>query len=140
MPKLRREVLVFLIVGVTAVIFDFTSYRVGLWAYLPVHVAKATGFLVGAIFAYFANRHWTFQASETWHGWPEVARFIATYAGSLVCNIGANGLVLLLLGTSEKAILAAFTLATGISATLNFLGMRYFVFNSRYDRHKDGDA
>ena len=140
MLKLRREVLVFLIVGVTAVLIDFASYRVGLWAGLPVHLAKAIGFLVGAIFAYFANRHWTFQASEAWQGWQEVARFIVTYTGSLACNIGVNGIVLLLLGNSEEAILAAFILATGVSATLNFLGMRYFVFNSGYDRHKDAGA
>jgi putative flippase GtrA len=49
-----------------------------------------------------------------------------------VCTLGANvlvnALILKLLADVEFAIQLAFLLATGASASLNFVGMKFFVF------------
>ena len=116
-----------MIVGVSTVLVDFISYR-GLIGFqvMEVDMAKAAGFLVGTLFAYFANRFWTFEHNP--HVPGSVWRFSALYASTLGANVLTNALVLKLLADMAIAIQLAFLLATGVSACLNFLGMKLFVF------------
>ena len=125
---IKRELAIFLIVGVSTVLVDFISYR-GLIGFqvMEVDMAKAAGFLVGTLFAYFANRFWTFGHNP--HVPGSVWRFSALYASTLGANVLTNALVLKLLADMAIAIQLAFLLATGASACLNFLGMKFFVFN-----------
>jgi putative flippase GtrA len=124
---IKREFAMFLIVGVSTVLVDFISYR-GLTGFqvMEVDMAKATGFLVGTIFAYFANRFWTFGHKP--HVPGSAWRFSALYASTLSANVLINALALRLLADVAAAIQLAFLLATGVSACLNFLGMKLFVF------------
>ena len=116
-----------MIVGVSTVLVDFISYR-GLIGFqvMEVDMAKAAGFLVGTLFAFFANRFWTFGHNP--HVLGSVWRFSALYASTLGANVLTNALVLKLLSDMAIAIQLAFLLATGVSACLNFLGMKLFVF------------
>ena len=93
---------------------------------MEVDTAKATGFLVGTLFAYFANRFWTFghKSHITGSAW----RFSALYVSTLGANVLINALALKLLADVVASIQLAFLLATGVSACLNFLGMKLFVF------------
>ena len=124
---IRRELGVFLIVGALTVLVDFAIYRGLVWSVLlETNVAKATGFLGGTLFAYFANRFWTFgqkphQAGSAW-------RFAVLYASTLATNVLINALILKLLINISTAVQLAFLFATAVSATLNFLGMKFFVF------------
>jgi putative flippase GtrA len=124
---IKRELTIFLIVGVSTVLVDFISYR-GLIGFqvMEVDMAKAAGFLVGTLFAYFANRFWTFGHNP--HVPGSVWRFSALYASTLGANVLTNALVLKLLADMAIAFQLSFLLATGVSACLNFLGMKYFVF------------
>ena len=124
---IKRELAIFLIVGVSTVLVDFISYR-GLIGFqvMEVDMAKAAGFLVGTLFAFFANRFWTFGHNPNVPG--SVWRFSALYASTLGANVLTNALVLKLLADMAIAIQLAFLLATGVSACLNFLGMKLFVF------------
>ena len=124
---IKRELAIFLIVGVSTVLVDFICYR-GLIGFqvMEVDMAKAAGFLVGTLFAYFANRFWTFGHNP--HVPGSIWRFSALYASTLGANVLTNALVLKLLADMAIAIQLAFLLATGVSACLNFLGMKLFVF------------
>jgi putative flippase GtrA len=124
---IKRELAIFLIVGVSTVLVDFISYR-GLIGFqvMEVDMAKAAGFLVGTLFAYFANRFWTFGHNP--HVPGSVWRFSALYASTLGANVLTNALVLKLLADMAISIQLAFLLATGVSTCLNFLGMKLFVF------------
>lgn len=126
MKRLQGEVGRFLIVGGTTVAIDLASYRLLLWTGLVVALAKGLGFVAGTIFAYHANRLWTFAAEG---GRRRFVGFLALYAVTLGVNVGVNGGALLLLGGGELALASAFLAATGASATLNFLGMKFLVFN-----------
>jgi putative flippase GtrA len=123
---MRKEVLRFLVVGFTTVAIDYLTYR-GLVAigaaYAP---AKATSFIAGTVFAYFANRFWTFGGQGTSPG--SVPRFAILYATTLLCNVAVNSSLLSIFPSQPFAIQGAFVVATGVSATLNFLGMKYLVF------------
>jgi putative flippase GtrA len=124
---IKHELVIFLIVGASTVLVDFMSYR-GLVQFqlMEVDMAKATGFLVGTLFAYFANRFWTFGHKS--HARGSAWRFSALYTSTLGANVLINTFALKLLADSAVAIQLAFLLATGVSASLNFLGMKLFVF------------
>lgn len=126
---MKRELIIFLLVGTLTVLVDFLAYRGLTWMSLTgIDVAKAMSFLIGTVFAYFANRSWTFRFKP---GVPGSAwRFAFLYAATLGANVLVNRLVLTLLADATAAIQVAFLLATGTSASLNFLGMKLFVFKT----------
>lgn len=124
---IKRELAVFLMVGASTVLIDLCSYRALIWSGLAgVDLAKGIGFLAGMLFAYFANRAWTFGHKKPAAGSPQ--RFVLLYALTLGANVLINALALAWLGPAALAVERAFLLATGVSAVLNFLGMKYFVF------------
>jgi Predicted membrane protein len=127
---IRRQLAIFLVVGSLTVLVDFLTYRCLIWmGLIGINMAKAAGFLIGTVFAYFANRFWTFGNKPHAPGSPW--RFAILYAATLGANVFVNALVLVLLAGIATAIQVAFLLATGVSASLNFLGMKLFVFKNR---------
>ena len=126
--KTRAQIARFLVVGVTAVLIDMSVYSAGLWLGLGIHPAKAIGFVAGAVLAYFANRLWTFGRARG--GLSRFARFGLLYGSTLALNVAANGAVTWVLGTERPALAVAFVLATGLSATANFTGMKWLVFDA----------
>jgi putative flippase GtrA len=124
---IRREAGVFLVVGGITVLVDFACYTVlQSGGGLPVDVSKGMGFLIGTAFAYFANRHWTFGHREAGRG--SAWRFALLYSVTLAVNVLVNAICLYVLSDRPWSKSAAFVLATGASAVLNFLGMKYLVF------------
>lgn len=130
---IRRELLVFLVVGSLTVLVDFLSYRSLLWSGLvEVGPAKTVGFLAGTVFAYFANRAFTFGGHT--HRRGTAWRFALLYACTLGANVGVNGWVLGMLGNDAWRVQAAFLVATAVSTCMNFLGMKLFVFRAAHNR------
>lgn len=126
---IKRELALFLVVGSLTVLLDYLAYYSLLWlGLMGVDMAKATGFIVGTVFAYFANRFWTFGHQS--HAPGSAWRFALLYAATLGANVGVNGLALALLSDTALAIQGAFLMATGVSASLNFFGMKLFVFRA----------
>jgi putative flippase GtrA len=126
---IKRELGIFLVVGTLTVLVDFLTYRGFVWSQLlNVDVAKAVGFITGTVFAYFANRFWTFGHKP--HAAGSVWRFALLYAVTLIANVEINALALEKLAGSLSVVQVAFLIATGISATMNFLGMKLFVFKA----------
>jgi len=120
-----RELRRFLLVGSTTVGIDFLSYYALLWGGVQIDVAKALGFISGMVFAWFANRSYTFEARG---GAGRLAGFVVLYLATLGLNVAANRFGVWILGVSIPGIVGAFLVATGLSATANFLGMKYLVF------------
>lgn len=124
---IKKELLIFLVVGCLTVLLDYVTYRsLTELLQIAIPIAKGISFLTGTVFAYLANRFWTFGNSA--HAPGSMLRFGALYALTLTVNIGANALVLNTLKTLAQNVQVAFLVATGLSAMLNFLGMKYFVF------------
>jgi putative flippase GtrA len=124
---IKRELVLFLIVGSLNVLIDFVTYRGLVWnAAVSVDIAKGSSFAVSTVIAYFANRFWTF--GHTAHESGSCWRFGLLYLISLGTNVIVNAIVLKLLADARAAVELAFLAATGISASLNFFGMKWFVF------------
>ncbi|MDF3886535.1 GtrA family protein [Cupriavidus basilensis] len=127
---IRRELGIFLIVGLFTVLLDFSSYRTLAWLHaLNVDIAKATSFLIGTVFAYFANRIWTF--GQRAHAAGSFIRFSLLYTATLGANVFVNKMMLKIMANSVGAVQVAFLAATAVSAALNFIGMKYFVFQTK---------
>jgi polyisoprenyl-phosphate glycosyltransferase len=123
--RLDHPLLRFLLVGGTTVLVDAVTYFLLNLADVPVDLAKAISFVVGAVFAYFANWRFTFGARRS--RWSEVL-FVVVYLLALGLNVAANAAVRAWLGTSALDASIAFLVATGLSAAWNFVGMSLFVF------------
>ncbi len=165
---IKREASIFLIVGLLTVGIDFLTYR-GLinLQITNLDYAKGIGFLTGTVFAYFANRFWTF--GHTHHTSKSIWRFIVVYSITLTSNILVNSFLIAWLPLQIKALLdalmiatnyletynpalhnvslifnqlpiatitmsLAFLIATLTSATMNFFGMKLFVFKASSNR------
>ena len=124
--SIKRELRVFLLVGLLTVSIDLVSYRLLMWLGVSVSPAKATSFIIGTVFAYFANKQWTFDSAEG--GRKRFFGFALLYSTTLAINVLVNAVVLHFLGVEEFALAAGFLSATATSATLNFLGMKFLVF------------
>ena len=124
---IKRELGIFLIVGSLTVLVDYLVYRGVIW--VGVDVAKGIGFLTGTLFAFIANRFWTFGHKS--HAPGSAWRFIFLYLSTLLVNVAVNALALKVMTDTMTAVRLAFLIATGVSASLNFLGMKFFVFKSR---------
>ncbi|MGY1449117.1 GtrA family protein [Pseudomonas chlororaphis] len=126
---IKRELAIFLVVGSLTVLIDYLTYRGLVWTgWMNIDLAKAVGFLTGTLFAYFANKVWTFGHKE--HAPGSIWRFALLYAITLSANVLVNAGCLALLNTASIAVQIAFLIATGVSAALNFLGMKLFVFKT----------
>lgn len=124
---IRRELPIFLIVGTLTVLVDFSTYRgLAAFALVGTELAKAAGFIAGTAFAYVANRVWTF--GHVSHRPGSAWRFAALYSSTLGANVLVNWFALKLCADTVGAVQIAFILATGVSASLNFAGMKFFVF------------
>ena len=121
----------FLVVGSLTVGFDFLVY-LGLMsaAITTTDIAKLLGFLSGTIFAYVANRLWTFKSQNEVAIASSLWRFSLLYSLTLLVNVAVNSVFLGFLNGKSYQIQHAFLIATCLSALLNFLGMKYFVFKS----------
>jgi putative flippase GtrA len=122
----KKELGKFLIVGSSTVVVDYISYMGALVLGVNTPFAKTFGFLVGTTCAYFANRFWTFDAGQTEKS--TLLPFLIVYAISLVVNVAVNQ-TLVNFFSFPGSLTFAFVVATGISATMNFIGMKFFVFN-----------
>ena len=125
---IRRELPIFIVIGIITVLIDFSTYRGLIWSGLNVDAAKAAGFLTGTVFAYAANRMWTFGHKQ--HAKGSLWRFISLYAVTLAGNVCINALALNGLSGFKGSVQVAFLLATGTSAMINFLGMKFYVFRT----------
>lgn len=124
---IANQVRIFLVVGILTVAVDFFVYMAFVISGLVnTEAAKGVGFLVGSIFAYIANKKWTFQ--YTFSSMKVVMRFMTIYIATLFINIVINSVVLELTAKNLATNYLAFMFATVASAFLNFIGMRFYVF------------
>jgi putative flippase GtrA len=121
-----QEILRYLFVGGCAVLIDAGGYVVlsGPLALSPSW-AKRLSFMAGAIWAFFANKFFTFKQPA--RKWDEPFVFAAVYAAGFLANSAVHDLVFHF--TARKT--AAFFAATAVSTVLNFLGQKFLVFRSR---------
>lgn len=123
----KKEISLFLIIGILTVLIDFILYQ---YLYLVVefdiNLAKGVSFFSGTMFAYTSNRIFTFGYKN--HVVGTLYRFIPLYTSTLIINVFANLGILHALNFLKYNEIIAFTSATLVSASINFIGMKFYVF------------
>mgnify|MGYP001413404485 CR=1 len=125
----NSQIIRFLFVGGTTVFIDFIVYTSLIYTDFETSLSKGVGFLIGTVFAYFANRKITFRSSS--FNFFKFILFIILYFFSLFVNIFTNEIILILLGIDKISYLIAFLIATSFSACINFIGMKYIIFQKK---------
>lgn len=125
---MKKQLLRFLLVGTSTVLLDFLTYKILLYFGVQHSLAKTCSFLVGTIYAYFMNKHYTFEKGSQHK--TDFLKFIVLYLVSLGLNVGVNHLVLESLSgwNSSWVVTVAFLIATGTSTVTNFIGQKFWVF------------
>ncbi|WP_425548592.1 GtrA family protein [Allohahella marinimesophila] len=90
--------------------------------YIDYNVAKGISFCLGSIVAYVLNNIWTFKVTKFTH--VNVMKFSLLYITTFLFNVAINALVFL----AFEIKFLAFLFATGVSAVLNYVGLKYWVF------------
>lgn len=127
--RFTKEIRYFLIIGILTVLIDYGVYSFSSKTILNISQAKSAGFLIGTIFAFFANRNLTFKSENKF--WLHLSKFVLLYSGTLVVNVMINKFILDHLPFYSFQIYIAFFIATSSSALLNFFGMKHFVFKNK---------
>ena len=128
MRLLKNEINRFLLVGITTVLIDLSVYSLLLFLEFDTYISKGISFTVGALFAFYANKNFTFKSNTK--GFFKFILFLILYLTTLGVNVSLNEIILSLIGKTELSLFIAFVIATAISATINFLGMKHIVFKS----------
>ena len=128
MRLLKNEINRFLLVGITTVLIDLSVYSLLLFLEFDTYISKGISFNVGALFAFYANKNFTFKSNTK--GFFKFILFLILYLTTLGVNVSLNEIILSLIGKTELSLFIAFVIATAISATINFLGMKHIVFKS----------
>jgi putative flippase GtrA len=126
---IKKELSVFLVVGISTVVVDYIFYQgmVALqWA--TIDIAKTFSFIVGTLYAYGANRFWTFSHKEAANN--SALKFVLLYSVTLSANVLINSQLLEFLRNIDYEVQISFFFATGVSSTLNFIGMKFIIFKS----------
>lgn len=118
----RKELARFLSVGGILVVVDYGIYQMLMSLGMGQNVSKAVSFVCGAFTGFVLNKLWTFSSRRFSKG--EALRYVALYSCTAAVNVAVNWAIIKLTAMKTPAYLCA----TGASATLNFLGQKYFVF------------
>ena len=126
---ISNQVVKFIIIGVTVVLIDYISYIFLLNIFDNYVFSKGISFILGSIFSYVLNRTWTFNNSI--HSYKKLLKFSILYISTLLINVFTNYIILLFFENHIYKIYIGFLIATLISASINYLVMKYFIFNSK---------
>lgn len=128
--NLRKEVFIFTLIGISAVLIDISTYIVLVSLTKLITLSKFISFILGACFSYYGNKNFTFKVKA-----KKITPlfFSGTYVISLLINISINNYSLSLFSYKNYfSILFALFVSTIFSAIFNFVMMKFFVFkNSR---------
>lgn len=139
-----KQVTKFAISGVLAVMVDFFVYF-AISQFLDLNVSKGLSFCSGMFVTYNLNKYWTWRQRDKNN--KRFGKFVGLYLAAMLVNIFANGYFIGLLSDSEAVFsirdqfgvlnhfftikvdkILAFLIATVISATLTFLGQKFWLF------------
>lgn len=131
---IRRELGFFIFNGVLAVAITYGVYRGLVASGCPIAPANAVGYVSGMLYGFFANRSMAFRDRSSLSG-AQVARYLVLHASTLLANVGINSAMLAAVRGMREDLSIAFLVAIAVSATLNFLGLKYWVFNRPAPAH-----
>lgn len=130
---LKREQFRFIIVGCLNTAIGTTVMFVAYYLGLGYWISTALNYIVGSIFSYFANKHFTFHSKKKDR--KELFRFVVNI---VVCYFIAYGvakpIIIRVLGSGNRLIdYISMILGMMIFIVINYLGQKFYVFRRQED-------
>ena len=120
------EIYRFIIVGICSVLIDFIFYYFFIYFNIfDPKIAKRLSFIIGAIFAFYANRNYVFSVTK--RKISQYFSFAILYFTSFFLNSFVHDLIFL----KTKITLISFLAATFVSTVTNFIGQKFLIFKER---------
>ena len=110
----------FFLTGLLVVGIDLGIYII-LLELIDINIAKALSFVTATLISFFINKYWTFEKQGL--RVAELLKFLFLYVSTLFINVFSNNFLL-----DITNIIIAFIIVSAISASINFLGQKYWVF------------
>lgn len=121
---MNKEISKYILVGVTSNIISFLLYFILTKLIANVGVAASIGAFVGVCFTYIASGKWIFPSEDNINKITAIKYF--TMYAFLIYLMGF--ITVTLTNILNLNYLLSWILAAGSVASLNFLGMKFFVF------------
>lgn len=120
------EIYRYIIVGLCSVFIDFLFYYIFIYfEVLNPNDSKRLSFIMGAIFAFYANRTYVFKVDEK--KLSQYILFSLLYFTSFILNSIIHDYVLLI----TELTLISFLSATFVSTVTNFIGQKFIIFKKK---------
>lgn len=123
--KIRREIIFYIIVGITSVVIDFLFY------YFLINIfhldnsnSKRLSYLIGSTSSFLLNKRITFKSTKK--TFKEPILFSLVYLFSFILNSFTHDIMLEYFDDSYPFIIATF-----ISVIMNYLGQKFIVFKKK---------
>jgi len=139
---LKKQLVKFTLIGLLAVSVDLFCYFI-LLHILPEKllqvvsneaVSKSISFMCGMTVTYFLNKFWTWKKKD--RSGKRVFNFAILYGIALLINVGSNSALLYVLHQYRNLVdlpfkyFIAFVGASGLSASVSFMGQKFWVFKN----------
>ena len=139
---LKKQLVKFTLIGLLAVSVDLLCYFI-LLNTLPEKlfqtvgneaVSKSISFMCGMTVTYFLNKFWTWKKKD--RSQKRLVKFGLLYGIALLINVGTNSGLLYILHQYRNLVdlpfkyLIAFVGASGLSASVSFMGQKFWVFKT----------
>jgi len=130
--KISSKFIIFLMGGVLSFSLDWISFLIMITFFgIEFNISKLISFLLGTLFAFYFNSRFTFRKNLYIINFY---KFLSIYFFSMIINIlifsqfSSRDLPNL-----ELRIFMGLFIATTASASMNYFGIKYFVFNGSRD-------
>jgi putative flippase GtrA len=130
--KISSKFIIFLMGGVLSFSLDWISFLIMITFFgIEFNISKLISFLLGTLFAFYFNSRFTFRKNLYIINFY---KFLSIYFFSMIINIlifsqfSSRDLPNL-----ELRIFMGLLIATTASASMNYFGIKYFVFNGSRD-------
>ncbi len=128
--KIRHQLSSFILGGLIAVTLDWGAFFVLIhFCGISPNISKPISFIVGTVFAFYYNGTFSFQSNLDK---SQFIRHLILYTFSMTINLIVFTLIMRFIPTflAPKSLLGL-GLSTSVSMTINFVGMRNWVFRSK---------
>lgn len=130
---LKRELGLFVFNGIVSVMFAYAIYWMLVFeGELGISLSNGIAYVMGMTYGFFANKKLAFRDRGQITA-KKIVRYISLHAFTLVVNVSVNLAMLESIRGIYGDMLFSFMVAISISTILNFLGLKYLVFNQIQD-------
>ena len=117
------EIYKFILIGICSVLIDFIFYFLFIYFHIfDPNISKKISFILGAIFAFYANRDYVFRVIKK--NYFQYFGFATLYFISFMANSYVHDVVLI----KSKVLMIAFLIATIVSTIINYIGQKFLIF------------